>query len=66
METGETLFFIAGGITWLACGKKREIFKIPEKCYLFMHFPILELTSKGSAGAPSQRIKKGGPEAEGH
>jgi len=43
---------------WLGCEKKREISGISQKCYFFIHFPILELASKRSADAPSQRIKK--------
>jgi hypothetical protein len=42
-ETGETLFFIACDMSWLDCGKKREILEISKKCYFFIHFPILEL-----------------------
>jgi len=43
METGETLFFIAIGMRSLACEKNREILEISQKCYFFIHFPILEL-----------------------
>jgi hypothetical protein len=47
-ETGETLFFIAIGIRGLGCEKKRKILGISEKCYFFIHFPILELRHCGA------------------
>jgi len=43
METGETLFFIACFMRELGCGKKRDFLEISQKCYFFIHFPILEL-----------------------
>jgi len=42
-ETGETLFFIVLVMRELGCGKKRNFLGISEKCYFFIHFPILEL-----------------------
>jgi len=56
-ETGETLFFIVILIRDLACEKKRQILKISKKCYLFIHFPILELASDGSNAASFENCK---------
>src|SRR6516165_3051520 len=46
METGETLFFISCDMRELGCEKKRQILEISQKCYFFIHFPILELVSR--------------------
>jgi len=56
-ETGETLFFIVILIRDLACEKKRQIPRISKKCYLFIHFPILELASDGSNAASLENCK---------
>jgi hypothetical protein len=45
-ETGETLFFIVLVMRELGCEKKRDFLEISEKCYFFIHFPILELEER--------------------
>jgi len=45
-ETGETLFFIVLVMRELGCEKKRQILEISEKCYFFIHFPILGLEER--------------------
>jgi len=42
----------------LACEKKRKILRILQKCYFFIHFPILELirTSRPVCNPDAARV----------